>query len=138
MPQSTHDVYITRRNRFVPHSKITAICTQIVQNTDMQSVGRRYVFKPGCRQRVDFTRLMLTGKYASVRLIRLYIKECFKSFCSVPCIGRTQHNTRMQNLCLSGMAVTTEEEAERVDTLVHIHLTDVSHRHTRLFTSPLT
>jgi len=65
-------------------------------------------------------------------------KECFISLCSSPCIGSTQHITRMQNLCLSGMAVTTEEEAVRVDTLVHIHLTDVSHRHTALFTSPLT
>jgi hypothetical protein len=36
------------------------------------------------------------------------------------------------------MAVTTKEEAERVDTLVHIHLTDASPRHTGLFTSTLT
>jgi hypothetical protein len=52
--------------------------------------------------------------------------------------GGQSTDTRMQNLCLSGMAVTTEEEAKRVDTPVHIHLTDVSHRHTGLFTSQLT
>lgn len=39
----------------------------------------------------------------------------------------------MQKPCLNGMAVTTKGEAERVDTLIHIHLTDVSARHTGLF-----
>jgi hypothetical protein len=72
----THDVHITRRNRFVLHSKIVAICSQTVQNTDKHSVGRRcmdiFMFNPGGRQRVDFTRLVLKGKYANVRLIRIY------------------------------------------------------------------